>query len=157
MDRDTLEGAILDISKSNVNELSDMIEFFINNSRGKREFLEMRNNLKLAKLAGNRIITSYTSKYFLRFKKEILDRQVDYLFNFDYAALIEKNTASDTENLIRSIIEGVKTVWLAGDENVKLKIQNYILKLLAFSIKFTDIQNKIATALYKYGFSLSEK
>lgn len=146
MNRDALETALHDFAKNNVNELSDMIEFFIEISSGKQEFIEMRNNLKIARLAGNKTITMYTYKYFLRFKKEIMARQVEYLFNFDYASLIEKGTASDTENLIRSIIDGIKSIWLSGNENTQLKIQNYILKLLAFSIKFDGIMTSIAAS-----------
>ena len=143
MDRDTLEKTLLDIAKSNVNELSDMIEFFIGISGGKREFIEMQSNLKLARKLGDKLITNYTYVYFLRFKNKILKRKVEYLFNFDYTSLIEQGTASDTDNLIRSIIAGIKSIWLTGDANTKLKIQNYILKLLGFSIQYDAIRTKI--------------
>lgn len=131
------EDRIIKTAKLNYKYLLNMIEFFIETSSGKTEFCEMYKNLELAKkVAGDTIIIQYTSKYMLMFKDDILVENEEKLFTYDYTSLIEKDTAGDTDKLIRDIIDGIRSIWKSGDSSVQGRMRNYILKLLKASIKY---------------------
>lgn len=131
------EDKIIKTAKLNYKYLLNMIEFFIETSSGKTEFCEMYKNLELAKkVAGDTIIIQYTSKYMLMFKDDILAENVERLFSYDYTSLIEKDTAGDTDKLIRDIVDGIRSIWKGGDAAVQKRMRNYILKLLKTSIDY---------------------
>jgi hypothetical protein len=140
---DALQQEILNAGKNNLLTLTQMVGFFIERS-GKAEFVEMKKNIETANnLIGGSSILMYTSKYFMPFEANIRNREIDYLFNFDYTKLIESNTANDTELLIRSLIGGVKETWQGGDEVVKKKIENYILRMLKYAIIYANCNSKL--------------
>jgi hypothetical protein len=145
MSKEETEFARMEVAKNNVAKLVEMVEFFMEKTGGKKEFVDMRSNIEMAnRITGPLTIIQYTSKYFLMFKAQILKQNVEFLFNYDYTQLIEKGTINDTEVLIRSLIDGIKQLWTIGDAIIQKRIKNYIFFLLKYSIEYRDLTNRMA-------------
>lgn len=143
MDSLKTEKKLLKRASENVILLDELIEFLIIESNHSPEFLEVKEKFKLVKLALSAIsITEFTSFYFIKFKKSIMERRVEKLLNYDYTKFIEKNIESDTDKLIRALIELIKNIWKRNNESVNFKIENFILKFLQISLRFNKYLKK---------------
>jgi hypothetical protein len=139
-----LEKSIRLYADKNIKEITSLMEFFVRITKGANEFSQVIEDIKSIRATINSIIIAeYTSIYFLRFKDDIMKQDVEKLLNYDYTSLIEEGTVSDTELLIRKLIESIKSVWILGDKKTQLRIKASILKLLKYSIKFDSKRRQL--------------
>lgn len=140
-----LEKSIKLYADKNIKEITSLMEFFKRITKDADEFTQVIEDIKsIRATVPSIIIAEYTSVYFLRFKSDILKQDVETLLNYNYAELIEEGTVSETEMLIRKLIESIKTVWIRGDNKTQLRIKASILKLLKYSIRFDSKRRELA-------------
>lgn len=140
-----LEKSIRLYADKNIKEITSLMEFFVRVTKGANEFAQVIEDIKSIRATINSIIIAeYTSVYFLKFKDDIMKQDVDKLLSYDYAELIEEGTISETEMLIKKLIESIKSVWICGDKKTQLRIKASILKLLKYSIKFDSKKRQLA-------------
>jgi hypothetical protein len=119
-------------------ETIKLIHYF-NSIRPGQEFKEMEANMELAySIVGVREIIENIAIYMLKFRVPILNSDVGAIYNYEYDTLIEKNTLSSTRQLIMSLIESMRTIWLMANERQRLVIKNSIQKLLLYCIKHEE-------------------
>jgi hypothetical protein len=115
-------------------EVNRLISIF-NRIRPGQEFKDMRANLELAhNIAGNKIVTECVAEYMIPFKQDIIDGNVEKIYNFNYETLIVKGTRSTTQQLILTLINSMRSIWDISSDDNKLRIKNSIQKLLLYCI-----------------------
>jgi hypothetical protein len=116
-------------------EMVRLVNIF-NRIRPGKEFAEMKDNIDLAyNVVGTRVIIECISEYMLYFKQDIINGDVDKIYNFKYETLIAKNTLSKTQNLILTLVNSMRTIWDISNEKQQENITKSIRKLLLYCIK----------------------
>jgi len=139
-----LETSLNDVASKNIKEIVSLMEFFVRETNKSPEFVQVLDEIKSLRLTvSNVVIISYTSVYFLRFKEDIKRKDVEKLLNFDYTSLIEEDTVSDTDQLIRRLIDSIKNVWLRGNSKTQNHIKSSIFKMLKYSMIYKNVNDEL--------------
>lgn len=132
------------VAVKNIKEIVSLMEFFVRVTKKSPEFVQVLEEIKSLRLVtSDTLIISYTFTYFLRFKDDILRKDVEKLLNFNYESLIEEDTVSETDQLIRKLIASVKSVWIRGDAKTQNHIKSSIFKMLKYSLIYNNLINSM--------------
>lgn len=135
-------GEIAKESKINIMLIKEFMTDLYDKT-GRAEFTEVLDKLKVIQLAvSNTMILQTTAPYFMMFKDDILNEDVEKLLNFNYETLIKNGTETETDLLIKTLIKLVKETWITGSAVDRIKIKRNIISLLKCSIKYTDAVKK---------------
>jgi len=78
--------------------------------------------------------------YFLIFKDQIEEENVEYMLNFDYSTLIVQDCEESTRNLIQDLVKNIKSVWMQDISGQNDDIRDCIVNLNQCSILHAECQ-----------------
>jgi hypothetical protein len=108
------------------------------------DFLQLCEYWKIAKrVAGISTCAYEISSRIVVYREDILNENIDKLYNEDYTKHIVKGTAKSTINLITSLILIFRQAWDISDDENKVLIKKYFKELAAMTPDIIGLEEKI--------------
>jgi dihydroneopterin aldolase len=87
-------------------------------------------------------IADQCGKYFLYFKKYVMEDDFEYMVNYDFSTLVIPGTIKSTKDLIEKLTTSIIAVWKKGDEVVNARIVKISKQLIRLATVNEEAKKK---------------